>query len=185
MKRFDRKKYAERFFNKSLRLKSAILSLDVKDKSYTEKRNELEKELEINRAKIKRIFDNSVYLLIATTDITSKDDKPLYENFYYLADIDKLKNSYTSNPDELKENVIDLRTFFNKIGIPTDKEIDTSITIWFAIEIIKSIIENLFATHEYHSWEEVKKDLLKLEDMYERPQYRETEDRYKERVLKR
>ena len=51
--------------------------------------------------------------------------------------------------------------------------------------ILEAIINDMFSKKIYNSWNEVKEDLLKINEMYDAPQFDEKLENYKKRVLEK
>jgi hypothetical protein len=184
MKRFDRKEYADKLSNRSNTIKNRITYLDETASDHQQAKETLINELEANRSKIREVYNNTTRILIATTKDTINNED-IYQHFYYLADLDIIQTYRSNSYDNYDQNAVDLRSFFSHIGLPKTNEIDTSITLWFTIEIIRKIINDLFSKKEYHTWKEVKIDIEKISENYKYPEYRETHQKYEKRVLKK
>lgn len=185
MKRFAKKTYIDSLSNKNNTLKNNLTFLDKNLSNYQEIKNALTEELEKNRQTIKQIFNGATRILIVTIEDKRANNQMIYRHFYYLADLDVVQDHYSDNYNGYYDKAIDLREFFSNIGLPQDNTIDTSTTLWFAIEIMRTIIDDMFNRNNYHSWKEVKKDLVNISETYMIPDCRENHQRYKKRMLKK
>ncbi len=92
---------------------------------------------------------------------------------YYDADIERTRSSM----DTLENVDIDLHDFFanyNRSLIYAKHH---------PSKIMGFIIDDMLSKKEYQSWDEVKKDLLKLEEKYRRPATNERSSDYYRRVI--
>ena len=171
-------------YDKALRdIDEAIFAEYVINKKYdgpsTEQIVSKVKEKVINEAK--DIYDSAISILIHTVP-SKKEGK--YVHYIYLADFDKVIVRGSNRPQGNCD--VNLTSFFTNLGLDkTIKNFGTSSGYRVATSIIRDIILDMFANKEYHSWDEVKTDLLAIPENYAKPRKRDTGEKYKARVLEK
>lgn len=153
----------ENKISKILSLKKAI---NEKEKHIGEQKE----ELKMLRDEYNKEQESELPILLFQIDETlpMPDDERdwCFENVYYCPDIDEIKCIVEHKREKLLPNAIDLRKNFEDFGIPKEKwpggAYEYSDSIQNAIAVLKAKINDLIASVDMNSWNDLGKHLIDI-----------------------
>ena len=143
---------------------------------------QIEKEIE-------SIQKNAIPVLFASVLLIPKEDsidhRDLYSHLYYYADLDQIAEDWTSTRKDILPDAIDLRDFFKDYGFDDNlHRVDFFEVQSSALDILSTILLDMFSKKNYANWDEVKEDLKKLGTLYQKPEYHEKKASYQKKIQK-
>lgn len=174
---------------KIIRVRALEKLIDQKEKQIVEE----EKELEVleQRLKEESATEIPVLLFLINETLPMPDDyyDYTYKYVYYCPDLDEVKCIIKHSRNEFFPNVVDMRNFFKEIGIPIkiwpgSVEYDYSDELDYAVSLLKTMIDDLFASNSINDWNDLASLLNALPNYYVAPRYNGTEEKGHSKVLK-
>ena len=173
---------------KIIRVRALEKLIDQKKEQIAEEKKEL-KVLE-QRLEEESTTEIPVLLFLIDETLPMPDDYRdcEYEYVYYCPDLDEVECIIKHSRDEFFPNVVDMRKFFKEIGIPSrmfpGRSFDHSNKLNCAVSLLKTIIDDLFASNNINSWNDLASLLKAVPNYYAAPRYYGTEEKGQPKVLK-
>jgi len=128
--------------------------------------NKENQELLILEEELKKIKQSELPILLFVIDETlpmPDDERDIcYEYIYYFPDLDEVEYLIGHNYNQPLQNSLDLRSYFEKMGIPkriwpgsVRSTVENRTKIELAISYLKNMIDDLFKTYDIKSWSEL------------------------------
>jgi len=169
----------------------ALKELIIQKRQMIKRENQ---ELQMLEEQYKKAEESELPILLFVIDETlpMPDDYTdwRYEYIYYCPDLDTVKCIIRHNRNQLLPNSIDLSQAFNNVGMPKRYHCIASndrgcwAIIQNAASIVKSQIDELFATNDINSWDELGSLLKALPNYCDASRDDEPEEKGQPRVLK-
>ena len=163
--------------------------INDKEKQIAEEEKQLKDLKQMLQQEKKSVIPILLFSIDRTLPMPDDERDYEYEYVYYYPDLDEtdIKTATWYSKNSFLDNVIDMREFFKKVGIPSriwpegiyqyDKQLS------FAVSQLKTIIDDLFASHSINSWNDLALLLNEVSKYYDLPKYNE-EGKDKSRLLK-